>query len=166
MLVGKEYGNFALPEIKSNLSRLEWLALTNRPELKVHDLLTSSDDLEMIITNFRDDNGSGYKNNPNTYNQKWCNAAKEASMLVYEDTRAGVSQQMMTDLRRQRMTSLILNQVYIAWARYTSATEDYQIAYEIAGTSENIAEDVTSANGSHAEKSQLEAARAKIVCFG
>lgn len=160
MLVGKEYGNFALPEIKSNLSRLEWLALTNRPELKVHDLLTSSDDLEMIITNFRDDNGSGYKNNPNTYNQKWCNAAKEASMLVYEDTRAGVSQQMMTDLRRQRMTSLILNQVYIAWARYTSATEDYQIAYEIAGTSENIAEDVTSANGSHAEKSQLEAARA------
>ena len=159
-LVGKEYGNFALPEIKSNLSRLEWLALTNRPELKVHDLLTDSDDLEMIINNFRDDNGSGYKNNPNTYNQKWCNAAKEASMLVYEDTRAGVSQQMMTDLRRQRMTSLILNQVYIAWARYTSATEDYQIAYEIAGTSENIAEDVTSANGSHAEKSQLEAARA------
>ena len=37
MLVGKEYGNFALPEIKSNLSRLEWLALTNRPELKVHE---------------------------------------------------------------------------------------------------------------------------------
>ena len=159
-LVGKEYGNFALPEIKSNLSRLEWLALTNRPELKVHDLLTDSDDLEMIINNFRDDNGSGYKNNPNTYNQKWCNEAKEASMLVYEDTRKGANQQMMIDLRRQRMTSLILNQVYIAWARYTSATEDYQIAYEIAGTSENIAEDITSANGSHAEKSQLEAARA------
>ena len=136
------------------------MALTNRPELKVHDLLTDSDDLEMIINNFRDDNGSGYKNNPNTYNQKWCNEAKEASMLVYEDTRKGANQQMMIDLRRQRMTSLILNQVYIAWARYTSATEDYQIAYEIAGTSENIAEDITSANGSHAEKSQLEAARA------
>ena len=159
-LVGKEYGNFALPEIKSNLSRLEWLALTNRPELKVHDLLTDSDDLELIINNFRDDNGSGYKNNPNNYNQKWCNAAKEASMLVYEDTRSGVSQQMMTTLRRQRMTSLILNQVYIAWARYISATEDYQIAFEIAGTSENIAEDITSAKGSQAEKSQLEAARA------
>ena len=81
-------------------------------------------------------------------------------MLVYEDTRSGVSQQMMTTLRRQRMTSLILNQVYIAWARYISATEDYQIAFEIAGTSENIAEDITSAKGSQAEKSQLEAARA------
>ena len=58
------------------------------------------------------------------------------------------------------MTSLILNQVYVGWARYMSATEDYQIAYEIAGTSENIAEDVTAENGSKAEKSQLEAVRA------
>ena len=66
----------------------------------------------------------------------------------------------MNDLRRQRMTSLILNQVYIAWARYTSSVEDYQIALEIAGASENIAEDITAANGSHAEKSQHEAARA------
>jgi hypothetical protein len=159
-LVGKEYGNFALPEIKSNLSRLEWLALTNRPELKVHDLLTSSDDLELIINNFRPDQGSGYKNNPNTYNSKWCNDAKEVTLLVYEDTRNGADEKTMTSLRRQRMTSLILNQVYIGWARYISATEDYQIAMEIAGTSENIAEDTTAARGSKSETSQLEAARA------
>ncbi len=159
-LVGKEYGNFALPEIKSNLSRLEWLALTNRPELKVHDLIIGSDDLDMIIDNFRDNNGSGYLANQSSYNQEWCNQAKEASMLVYENTRDGVDLKTLETLRRQRMTSLILNQVYVAWARYTSATEDYQIAYEIAGTSENIAEDVTSANGSQAEKSQLEAVRA------
>ena len=38
-LVGPEYGNFALPQMKSNLSQLEWLALTNRPELKTEDLL-------------------------------------------------------------------------------------------------------------------------------
>ena len=160
-LVGKEYGNFTLPEIKSNLSRLEWLALTNRPELKVHNLLTSADDLELIINDFRDDNGSNYKNNPTAYNQKWCSAAKEVSMSVYEGQRVqGMSEKILNDLRRQRMTSLILNQVYIAWARYTSSVEDYQIALEIAGASENIAEDITAANGSHAEKSQLEAARA------
>lgn len=158
-LVGKEYGNFALPEIKSNLSRLEWLALTNRPELKVHDLVTQADDIDFIINNFRSDNGSDYKSNPNKYNQKWYNAAKEISMSVYETNR-GLSEKTLADLRRQRMTSLILNQVYIAWARYTSALEDYQIAMEIAGTSENIAEDTTAANGSHAEKSVLEAARA------
>lgn len=159
-LAGKEYGNFALPDIKSNLSRLEWLALTNRPELKVHDLITSSDDLELIINSFRDDNGSGYKNNPSAYNQQWCTAAKEASMAVYENVRQASDEKIMNDLRRQRMTSLILNQVYIAWARYTSSMEDYQIAMEIAGTSENIAEDITTSKGSHAQKSQLEAARA------
>lgn len=159
-LAGKEYGNFALPDIKSNLSRLEWLALTNRPELKVHDLVTSADDLELIISSFRDDNGSGYKSNPSAYNQQWCTAAKEASMSVYENIRQANDEKIMNDLRRQRMTSLILNQVYIAWARYTSSMEDYQIAMEIAGTSENIAEDITMAKGSHAEKSQLEAARA------
>ena len=158
-LVGKEYGNFALPEIKSNLSRLEWLALTNRPELKVHDLITQSDDIDFIINNFSSDTGSNYKSDPSKYNKKWCNSAKEASMSVYE-THRGLSEKVMEDLRRQRMTSLVLNQVYIAWARYTSAIEDYQIAMEIAGASENIAEDVTAANGSHAEKSVLEAARA------
>ena len=158
-LVGKEYGNFSLPEIKSNLSRLEWLALTNRPELKVHDLVTQDDDIDFIINNFSSDNGSNYKSNPSKYNKKWCNNAKEASMSVYESHK-GLSEKVMADLRRQRMTSLVLNQVYIAWARYTSAVEDYQIAMEIAGTSENIAEDVTAANGSHAEKSVLEAARA------
>ena len=158
-LVGKEYGNFALPEIKSNLSRLEWLALTNRPELKVHDLITQADDIDFIINNFSNDNGSNYKSNPSKYNKKWCNSAKEASMSVYEN-RSGLSEKVMNDLRRQRMTSLVLNQVYIAWARYTSAIEDYQIAMEIAGASENIAEDVTASNGSHAEKSVLEAARA------
>ncbi len=158
-LVGKEYGNFSLPEIKSNLSRLEWLALTNRPELKVHDLITQADDIDFIINNFSSDNGSNYKSNPSKYNKKWCNNAKEASMSVYENHQ-GLNEKVMADLRRQRMTSLVLNQVYIAWARYTSAVEDYQIAMEIAGTSENIAEDVTAAKGSHAEKSVLEAARA------
>ncbi len=31
-LVGPEEGNYTLPEIRSNLDRLEWLALMNRPE--------------------------------------------------------------------------------------------------------------------------------------
>lgn len=158
-LVGKEYGNFALPEMKSDLGKLEWLALTNRPEMKVHDLLLSNDDLQLVIDNFRDDTAGNYIDNPRAYTQKWCYAAKQASMGVYENTR-GMDEKTLESLRRQRMTSLILNQVYIGWARYTSAEEDYRIAMEIAGTSENIAEDITIARGSKSEKSQLEAARA------
>ena len=158
-LVGKEYGNFALPEMKSDLAKLEWLALTNRPEMKVHDLLLGSDDLQLIIENFRDDTAGNYIDNPRAYTQKWCYAAQQASMTAYENTR-GMDEKTLATLRRQRMTSLILNQVYIGWARYTSAEEDYRIAMEIAGTSENIAEDITMARGSKSSKSQLEAARA------
>ena len=158
-LVGKEYGNFALPEMKSELGKLEWLALTNRPELKVHDLLTTSDNLQIIIDNFRNDDAGSYMNNQLAYNKKWCHAANQTAMTVYEQVN-DTNEQTLATLRRQRMTSLILNQVYIAWARYTSATEDYQIAMEIAGTSENIAEDITATKGTKASKSKLEAARA------
>jgi len=58
------------------------------------------------------------------------------------------------------MTNLVLTQVYVAWARYMSAIEDYRIADELARASEDIAEDTTITDGSRAAKSQLEAARA------
>lgn len=159
-LVGENYGHFALPEIKSNLAKLEWLALTNRPELKAHNLLASNENLDVIIENFRSDNGENYMDNPNKYNKQWCNQAKEATLVVYEKAHAGLDENTLDTLRRQRMTSLVLNQVYVGWARYVSAVEDYQIAMELAGTSENIAEDITAKNGSQSEISQLEAARA------
>ena len=158
-LVGENYGHFALPEIKSGLPKLEWLALTNRPELKAHDLLAANENLDIIISNFRNDNGEKYMSDPNKYNKQWCNQAKQATMVVYERAHA-TDEATLDTLRRQRMTSLILNQVYVGWARYVSAVEDYQIAMELAGTSENIAENITVKNGSKAEVSQLEAARA------
>lgn len=58
------------------------------------------------------------------------------------------------------MTTLVLSQVYIGWAGYMSALEDYQINMEIANVSEDIAEDTTIKDGSKAEKSKLESARA------
>ena len=85
--------------------------------------------------------------------------ARELGMSVFEDP-ASPNALDMEHLRRQRMTALILSQVYVAWAQYMSAVEDYQINMEIASTSENIAEDFTIADGSKAEKSQLEASRA------
>ena len=49
-LVGKQDGNFDLPEIKSSLSEMEWTALTNRPELRVRDLVT---DVEEVMASFK-----------------------------------------------------------------------------------------------------------------
>lgn len=77
------------------------------------------------------------------------------SMSVFEDNTKQVNQTDFIALRRQRITAIVLSQVYVAWAQYMSAVEDYEINMEIANTSENIAEDVTIQNGSFAEKASL-----------
>ena len=157
-LVGAQYGNFELPEIRSNLSQMEWLALSNRPELRVHDLISSTEDKEIIIRQFRIDNQNKYQNSPQ-YNRQWSKQGCEIGMNVIEEVRKE-NAATLESLRRQRMTSLILNQVYVSWAQYMAAIEDYQINMEIAATSENIAEDLTITDGAKNEQSQLEAARA------
>lgn len=160
-LVGPEYGNFELPALKNDLAQLEWLALTNRPELRVHDLFTSADELKIRIKGFEDPSLNKYKNDPNYYNRLWSKKAREVGLSVFENAK-NLSADDLKSLRRQRMTTLVLSQVYVAWAQYMSAVEDYQINREIAETSENIAEDTTLKDGSKAEKSQLEAARAIV----
>lgn len=159
-LVGPEYGNFALPQMKANLSQLEWLALTNRPELRVHDNFVNADDLQLVIKEYNSGkNGTSYTNNPSYYNKMWTKNARDMGRAVFEDVK-NLSEKDLTTLRRQRMTNLILSQVYVSWARYMSATEDYQIRMEMASTSENIAEDFSIEDGSKNQKSQLEASRA------
>lgn len=158
-LVGPEYGNFELPAMKSDLAQLEWLALTNRPELRAHDLFTNASELKIRIKGFEDPSLNKYRNDPNYYNRLWSKKAREVGLSVFEDTKK-LSENDLKSLRRQRMTTLVLSQVYVSWAQYMSAIEDYQINKEIADTSESIAEDTTVKDGSQAEKSQLEAARA------
>lgn len=158
-LVGAEYGNFALPEINGNLSEMEWIALTNRPELRVRDMVTSQEELKIYVKKYASPSETKYKNNPSYYNRLIAKQGTEVAIHIFEDLK-NPSENELETLRRQRITSLILNQVYVAWARYMSAYEDYQISQELANVSENIAEDITIINGSQAEKSKLEAAKA------
>ena len=158
-LVGREYGNFDLPEIKSSLSEMEWLALTNRPELRARDLVTNVDEMIASFKVFSDPGNTKYKNDPAYYNRVWSRKAKEVGLEVFENVKDPKYFEAEA-LRRQRMTTLILTQVYVAWARYMSAIEDYRIAQELANASEDIAEDTTIAEGARAASSQLESARA------
>ena len=158
-LVGKEVGNFNLPEIKSSLSEMEWVALTNRPELRTRDLVTNIDEVIASFKIFSDPGNVKYKNDANYYNRVWSKKAKEVGMEVFENV-SNPKYFEAESLRRQRMTNLILTQVYVAWARYMSAIEDYQIAEELANASEDIAEDTTMSSGVRAAKSQLESVRA------
>ncbi len=158
-LVGAEYGNFKLPDIKSSLADMEWIALTNRPELRVRDMAADAEEIKISFKEFKDPGRDKYKNDPNYYNRMWSKKAREIGINIFENVK-NPSEQELESLRRQRMTTLVLSQVYVAWARYMSAMEDYQISHEIANTSEDIAEDTTMVDGAKAEKSQLEAARA------
>lgn len=158
-LVGKEYGNFELPSIKSDLGEMEWIALTNRPELRVRDMVTNIEEVKSSFREFKNPGKNKYKNDPQYYNRMWSKRAKEIGISIFEEVR-NPKQSDMETLRRQRMTTLVLTQVYVAWARYMSAVEDYQISQEIANVSEDIAEDTTVKDGSKAEKSQLESAKA------
>ncbi len=65
---------------------MEWLALTNRPELRVRDLVT---DVNEVQTSFRifTDPGTKYKNDPAYYNRTWAKKAKQIGMSVFEDIR-------------------------------------------------------------------------------
>ncbi|MFI3241518.1 MAG: putative Ig domain-containing protein [Alphaproteobacteria bacterium] len=158
-LVGKEYGNFDLPIIKNNLSQLEWVALTNRPELRLRDFVTNIEDVKVYVKKEQNVSDVKYLKDPQYYNRKWSKEAKDVSLQVFEEIQSPSESQLET-LRRQRLTSIVLNQVYVAWARYVSSLEDYQISQEIALTSEDIAEDVTITDGVSASKSALESATA------
>lgn len=158
-LVGAEYGNFVLPEIKSSLSEMEWLALTNRPELRVRDMVTTAEEVKSSFKVINNPGEKKYLSNKDRYNRLWAKQAREVGMQIFENA-ANPTEHELETLRRERMTNLILTQVYVAWARYQSAYEDYQISGEIANVSEDIAEDTTIVSGDKDEKSHLESARA------
>lgn len=160
-LAGAEYGNFPVPSLRAKLQQLEWLALTNRPELRVFDLGTSKDELELIIKEFDDVDNSDYRQDPNYYNRKWAKNSNDLSMSVFEEIRSqGLGS--YNSLARQRVSHIILNQVYLSWAMYQSAVEDYFLNMGLAATSEDIAEDITDKEGANKTISHLESSRAII----
>ena len=160
-MAGAEYGNFAIPSMRAKIQQLEWLALTNRPELRAFDNITDKSELELVIKDFDDVNNSDYRQDPNYYNRKWSKESNDLAMTVFEDVRyPGVS--TYNSLARQRMTNIVLNQVYLAWAMYQSAVEEYLLNMSVATTSEDIAEDITDKEGSNKAVSHLESAKAII----
>jgi len=137
-LVGIQYGNFALPEVKSDLAKLEWLALMNRPEIRQKEV---SRDIKKIKKSFKKYAKVSYEDNPKLYNKIWSKNAKTLGIELFEDVK-NPTKQTYDDLQRQRMSMIILSQLYVAWGRYLSSYEDYQIKEELANVSENIAHNV------------------------
>ena len=160
-LAGSEYGNFAIPSMRAKMQQLEWLALTNRPELRSFDGSTSKEELELVIQEFDDVDSADYQQDPNYYNRKWTQSSNDLSMNLFEDVRYQ-SNSTYNSLARQRIAHIILNQVYLSWALYQSAVEDYYLNMGVASASEDIAEDITTKEGSNKTISHLESARAIV----
>ena len=160
-LAGAEYGNFPVPSLRAKLQQLEWLALTNRPELRSFDNGTSKEELELVLKEFDDVDSSDYRQDPNYYNRKWAKNSNDLSMNIFEEIRYQ-SESTYNSLARQRMTNIILNQVHLSWALYQTSVEDYFLNMGVASTSENIAEDITEKEGDEKAISHLESARAII----
>ncbi len=160
-LAGSEYGNFPIPSMRAKLQQLEWLALTNRPELKIFDQNTTQEELEIVIKESEDIDNSDYRQDPNYYNRKWTQKANDISMNVFEEIRP-MGESTYNSLARQRMSHIVINQVYLSWALYQASVEDYYLNMGVASTSENIAEDITSKEGANKAISHLESARAIV----
>ena len=160
-LAGSEYGNFAIPSLRAKMQQLEWLALTNRPELRMFDNELSKSELELVIKDFDDVDNSDYRQDPNYYNRRWSKQSRDLSMNLFEEIRYQ-DESTYSSLARQRVAHIILNQVYLSWALYQSAVENYFLNMGVASTSEDIAEDITTQQGSRKAISHLESARAII----
>lgn len=160
-LAGSEYGNFSIPSMRVKVQQLEWLALTNRPELRAFDAVISKDELELVIKESETVENSDYRQDPGYYNRKWAKDSQDLSMTVFEEIRSE-GESTYNSLARQRMSHIILNQVHLSWALYQSAVEDYYLNMGVATASEDIAEDFTSREGANKTISQLESARAII----
>ena len=160
-LAGSEYGNFPVPSMRAKLQQLEWLALTNRPELRLFDTITSEEELKLVIKDMDTIDNSDYSQDPNYYNRKWSKDSKDLSMTLFEDIKV-LDNETYNSLARQRLTNIVLNQVYLSWALYQSAIEDYYLNMGVATTSEGIAEDITNKEGTNKAISHLESARAIV----
>ena len=160
-LAGAEYGNFKVPSMRAKLQQLEWIALTNRPELRVFDAITSKEELELVVKDFENIDNTDYNQDPNYYNKKWSKESRSLSMSVFEDIRYQGTD-TYNSLARQRVTNIVINQVYLSWAMYQSAIENYYLTMGVATTSEDIAEDITDKEGANKAVSHLESARAII----
>ena len=147
--------------MRAKLQQLEWLALTNRPELKIFDQTTTQEELEIVIKESEDIDNSDYRQDPNYYNRKWTQTANDLSMTVFEDIRPA-NEGTHNSLARQRMSHIVINQVYLSWALYQSAIEDYYLNMSVASTSENIAEDITNKEGANKAISHLESANSLL----
>lgn len=151
-LVGSESGNFVLPEIRSNLDRLEWLALMNRPELREEDYklqntrLAAKKALLKLLPGINLSLSANYDSDDYMSNNSWLQAAAQLGwnllnpVKMQQTLASGEVKEAVRNLNRQVLAMTVLTQTHIGWGRYQGAKETYQLSVEIADVAEKLAQ--------------------------
>lgn len=157
-LVGPEEGNFVLPEIRTNLDRLEWLALMNRPELREEDYklrntrLQAKEALIRLLPGVNLFAGANYDSNSRLVNNSWLQAAAEVGLNLFNPIKmqarvsAAEVKEAADNLNRQTIAMAILTQTHLGWERYQGAKETYQLSVEITNVATEIAQRTSDAD--------------------
>ena len=134
-LVGPERGNYTLPEIRTDLDRLEWLALMNRPELREEDYRLKNTQLEAkkslvaLLPNLNVAAGANYDSDKYLYNSSWLDAAVRVGwnllnpLYVQKQISKLQTQEAVDNLRRQTIAMAVITQVHLAWGQYQGLKE-------------------------------------------
>ncbi len=151
-LVGAEEGNFDIPQIRNKLSRIEWLSLMSRPEIRQKDY---QKDIQLdalkqraitFVSNKELSSINTYAQNPSLYKQRWIDSASKqlanlfGASTISKEKSVIEEKANLEELERQNLSLAILSQVHLAWSYYQSAVEDYQIDKEITDLSEKLAQ--------------------------
>lgn len=159
-LVGPEEGNFVLPDIRSNLDRLEWLALMNRPELREEDYrlqntrLEAKKSLVKLMPNLNLALSGNYDSDEFLSGKSWVQAALQLGwnllnpMQMQKTLSLAETKEAADNLRRQAIAMAVLTQTHIGWGRYQGAKETYLLSVEISNVAEKLAEQTANASAS------------------
>ncbi len=151
-LVGPENGNFVLPEIRSSLDRLEWLALMNRPELREEDYklqntrIAAKKALLKLLPGLNLSISANYDSDDFLANNSWLEAAAMLGWNLLNPAQMqrtlayGEVKEAVDNLNRQVIAMTVLTQTHVGWGRYQTAKETYQLSVEIADVARKLAE--------------------------
>lgn len=145
-------GNNTIPELNSEMSELEVLALMIRPEMREQTLLRRVASRDMHKTMLETFPGIGgifaynYDSNSFLNDQDWT----EASIGLTQDilkifslpqrVRQSEYRADQADLKRMAMTAGVLTQVNIAYARYDLARDRYDLLKSMMGVNRRLQE--------------------------
>ena len=149
-LVGPEEGNYTLPDIRSNLDRLEWLALMNRPELREEDYKLQNTRLEAkkalvkLLPNLNLALSGNYDSDQFLASKSWIQAAVQLGwnllnpLQMQKTLSLAETKEAADNLRRQAIAMAVLTQTHIGWGRYQGAKETYLLSVEISNVAEKL----------------------------